>query len=285
METNKATEFTEANDNNDPSERMIYTKRIHEGRKRKSLNPITTNPRKIIRVSKRRFEYESNEFHPDNLRYVDFYTFLDVDFKNYNLNDVLAKIKSKYETLKNIHFNSEYFEDTLIFIKFVNQVFKNEDALSEYNTTTIPVLNFLELVNKINEFKNFLDVVNEKINGSNIQMENRLNLKIVPRNTKTNRALITWDVHPNNVNNENINIESIIAHFSIYGEIIGGVMCENKQGCAVLEFALLDDMLKAINREQMYRVSDYTENEIVKIRSDTITNLKEQLQNIRSQIV
>ncbi|QYC92706.1 Djbp [Trabala vishnou gigantina nucleopolyhedrovirus] len=77
------------------------------------------------------------------------------------------------------------------------------------------------------------------------------------RPTSLNRILVNWIVHSQNRNNENVTLQVLQRYFEKYGPINGIVLCSRKKGCALIEFASISSVTKALNEQnKIYKVTE-----------------------------
>ncbi|ABY65770.1 hypothetical protein [Orgyia leucostigma nucleopolyhedrovirus] len=106
----------------------------------------------------------------------------------------------------------------------------------------------------------------------------KMNSDIQLRPSSFNRILVTWTVHPNNTNNENITLEVIENYFKFYGSVNGAVMCTGRSNCALLEFSSSSGVTAAINeKNKIYQITELNK---WQINSATKSALKDIFQRV-----
>ncbi|BAC67299.1 hypothetical protein AhnVgp048 [Adoxophyes honmai nucleopolyhedrovirus] len=243
-------------------------------KKRKSTGRVESKDSKLLKISDDEFIIKSKN---SNL-----YDILGIDpaFDYYELEERyrLSKLNKKFYPGNKAKY--------LKLIDFAYKILSHENAKKKYDMALQAKINFERKLKE--NTRSILELrikLNKLINSSSNLRLLRKDFNAMPklkilRNTKYNRLLVRWAIHPNNDFNENMNVDKIISYFRKYGEIVGGVLCENLNGCAVIEFASHEDMIKVLNTEQMYDVKDYNEYQFKNMDYSRITDIDKKIEQL-----
>ncbi|ACF05337.1 J-domain protein [Adoxophyes orana nucleopolyhedrovirus] len=243
-------------------------------KKRKSTGRVESKDSKLLKISDDEFTIKAKN---SNL-----YDILGIDsaFDHYELEEKyrLRKLDKKFYPGNKVKY--------LKLIDFAYKILSHENAKKKYDVALQAKINFQTKLKENSRLILELRIkLNKLINSSANLRLLRKNFNALPklkilRNTKYNRLLVRWAIHPNNDFNENMNVDKIISYFKKYGEIVGGVLCENLNGCAVIEFASHEDMIKVLTTEQMYDVKDYNEYQFQTINPSRIMDIEKKIEQL-----
>jgi RNA recognition motif. (a.k.a. RRM, RBD, or RNP domain) len=71
--------------------------------------------------------------------------------------------------------------------------------------------------------------------------------RIMPQNTLLNRIRVWWKVQPGDTSNANVTKQTLLEAFRGYGRIIASVVCSDRVGCGIVEFAQNSSAQQAVD--------------------------------------